>query len=128
MKRVIAASLLILAICSQASAIDRLKIKQGSTLPSYRVPVVDSFGAAVDLTGCTVTASMRADGNSVNAFTDALAVIAAPPTAGVFIFYWSTSQTAKAGTYTIQFTVRGPRGTFTIPTGTLAPVTIERRY
>ena len=128
MKRIIALSLLILAVCSQAGAIERLNIKQGNTLPIYRVTVVNWLGIPVDITGCTVTASMRQDGNTVNAFTDALAVIASPPTSGTFDFYFNASQTARAGTYTIQFTVVGPGGTFTIPTGTMAPVTIEKKY
>ena len=127
MKKILAAVLLI-AICSQAQALERLRLKQGDTLPTYRVPIVDALGMPVDLTGCTITASMRLDGNTINAFSNAPALIVSPPTAGVFVFYWNTSQTARAGTYTIQFTVAGPGGTFTIPTGTMAPVTIEKKY
>jgi hypothetical protein len=126
--RKILAAILLIVLCSQAQALERIRLKQGNTLPTYRVPIVDALGMPVDLTGCTVTASMKMDGNTVNAFTDEPAVIVAPPTAGVFVFYWSTSQTARAGTYTIQFTVASPGGTFTIPTGTMAPVTIEKKY
>jgi hypothetical protein len=126
MKKIITA-LLLLTLCSQAHAIDRLNIKQGATLPIYRVTVVDTSGATVDLTGCTVTATMRQDGNTTNAFSNVPAVVSVP-TAGYFDFYWNTSQTAKVGTYTIQFTIAGPAGTYGLPTGTLAPITIEPSY
>jgi hypothetical protein len=126
MKKIIAL-ILLLSACSQAQAIDRKVMKQGDTLPPYYVTITDSSGVAVDLTGCTVTASMRADGNTLNAFTDAPAIIGIP-TAGFFTFYFDATKTAKAGTYTIQFRITGPSGTFTIPTGTMAPVVIEEKY
>ena len=117
-----------LMLAQQAYAIERIFLTQGDVLPAYQVFVVDASGLPVDLTGCTITATMRMDGNTINAFANSPALVSSPPTSGAFSFFWNSTQTATSGAYTIQFTVNSPGGVYTLPSGTLAPVKIVPKY
>ena len=125
MKKIFAIALALLI--PAAAAADTLYLRQGDTLPIIKETLVSSSGAAVDLTGCTVTATMRAAGSTTNAFADWQAVISAPA-AGSFEFYWATTLTASTGLYFIQFTVATPTGRYTLPSSSNQAVSIGEKY
>ena len=121
-------ALIALALIMPADATaDTLFLRQGDTLPIIKESLVALSGAPIDLTGCTVTATMRAAGNTVNSFSDWPCVISAPA-AGSFEFYWAETLTATSGLYFIQFTVITPTGRQTIPSSSNQAVQINERY
>lgn len=80
-----------------------LRTVQGATRIPLRLTWVDTNGAAVDLTGATITARMTNDGTTVRAVTGSLNVVN-PGTAGQFDWDFSAADVATAGVWQVQFT------------------------
>lgn len=71
--------------------------------PSQQITWLTSDGAAVDLTGATITARMRnKDTNATRDITGTLTVT--DGTNGVFVWAYSAADVQTAGGYAVQFT------------------------
>lgn len=83
-------------------------IKQYNTIPSIEATLLDGAGIPVDLTGSTVTFSMRSLDNAALVINgDAVFVDA---TAGLVAYQWADGDTDFAGAYIGEFLVIRPGG------------------
>jgi hypothetical protein len=77
---------------------------QSDTSPVLQDTLLDSSGAAVDLTGATVKFTMT-DRFGVVVINAAAATIVGPPTGGVVSYTWQTADLANPGFYRGKWTV-----------------------
>jgi len=74
----------------------------GQTHPVWQLPWTDTDGAAVDLTGATLTATIKAEGASASAPTkNTPTVFTANP--GVVRYVVNATEVSAPGTYLVQF-------------------------
>jgi hypothetical protein len=100
------------------------EIKSGGTAPPLRVSLLDGTGP-LNLSGATVTMSMRrADGGPL-VLTDAAVQIVGDPTLGVVEYQWQPGDTATDGKYIVQWDVTFSNGAVQpFPTEGFTEVTI----
>lgn len=79
-------------------------IKRGDTFPVLSQTIRDATGSAVDLTGATVTFTMRAT-SAIAPTVNATATVVAPATAGQVTYTWTATDSATPGTYMAEFHV-----------------------
>lgn len=112
------------------AALPDFTIKQGDSVPILQC-TLSAGGVAQDLTGATVTFSMRLSGYTGVAPGSVLnqpATVLSPATNGVVTFAFTSAQTALPGTYEGEFHVTfasGAKGTWPDP-GKLA-IVVEGR-
>jgi hypothetical protein len=74
----------------------------GQTHPIWQLPWTDTDGAAVDLTGATLTATIKAEGASASALMkNTPTVFATNP--GIVRYVVHATEVAAPGTYLVQF-------------------------
>jgi len=117
---------LLAAAATWAASIDTLYLKAGDVAPPYKVLVIDENGT-MDLTGTTITATMRSLETGTNRF-EGITCTSTDLLNGRFEYRWADSDTTSTGAYSMQFHIQHADGQFTIPTGTDAEVVIEERY
>lgn len=88
-------------------------IKQGDRLPKIRSTLLDSAGAAVNLTGAAVQLRLRKRGVKTPKFTSAAAIVDAP--FGVVEYLWDVTDTTEAGEYDAEWIVNYSGQLMTIP-------------
>lgn len=83
-------------------------IKQFNTLPSLEATLLDSNGIAVNLTGASISFSMRSLDDETNVVTgDAFILNAA---LGKVVFQWAAGNTDVSGAYIAEFDVTFSNG------------------
>jgi hypothetical protein len=75
---------------------------QGATRPSQVITWTRADGTAEDLTGATITGTIKDSAGTVRAITGTLTVTTAA--SGVFTWAYSSADVATDGNYTVQFT------------------------
>lgn len=129
MKRIASVLLLLLLVgmtSSTMALVDDLNLKKGDLLPAYPMDVSDTNGI-VDLTGCTVTATME-NAAGTNIFTDVTATVTDAAN-GQVEYRWVASDTNTVGAFYIEFKVTTPGGKpYTVPAAFKAKVNINERY
>lgn len=116
-------SLLRLA-CADA---ETLYLVQGDTRPAYPAVLRDTQGV-VDLTGCTVTATVENATNGDDIVTDQPAIVTYAAR-GECEYRWASSDTNTVGAFQIQFKVLDADGnTSTYPASYDAGIVIRERY
>ena len=94
---------------------DTFHIGQGDTQDPLRATIYQEDGVTpVDLTGATVTFSMKTD-LGAELVAAGVAVVENPPTAGVVRYDWQTGDTDVAGEHVARFKVTVPAGVFSAP-------------
>lgn len=83
-------------------------ITQGDTWPPITVSLTGSDGEAVDLTGATVTFSMRTASGTV--LIDKASCSVTNAVAGEVMYTWTDTDTAVAGEHQAEFEVTLPTG------------------
>lgn len=79
-------------------------IKQNDLWPAIRAILRDSDGNAIDLTGSTVTFTMRVYGSATPpVISAAAATVLSPATAGRVEYQWAGADTATLGMYQAEF-------------------------
>lgn len=96
-------------------------IKQGDRLPLLNATLVDSDGAAVNLTGASVRFLMRNEAGTVVVNQAATVVSAA---SGTVRYSWGATDTATAGVYNAEFEVTVDSLKRTFPTQGYLRVTV----
>lgn len=79
-----------------------LRAVQGATKSPLQLTWTDAAGAAVNLTGATITARMTRDRVTVRDVTGTFALVTAA--SGVFSWDFSTADLATPGVWEVQFT------------------------
>lgn len=127
MKKYIGVFLFLLISNISFADAEKLFMKTGDTYPSYKIQLYDSNGA-IDLTGATVSFSMKNSVNGTNKISNVSATITSPTTGDV-TYYWAVTDTATAGLYNIEFKVTlASGGIFKVPTNSKAQVNIESAF
>ena len=101
-----------------------LELKQGDDY-TETLTITDAAGAAVDITGCTLTFHLRAPGASADAITPAPTLTLTTPASGIATLVLTDTQTAAltAGqTYTYEVELVDGTGLITTPVEGLALV------
>lgn len=91
-------------------------IKQSDTLPVLSATLKDAAGAAIDLTGATVTFRMRRRGRTGPLKIDAAATVVSA-LAGTVQYAWASGDTDTPGSYDAEFRLTLPAGQETVPNG-----------
>src|SRR3990172_1642643 len=96
---------------------DTLYMKRNDLQPYYYARAIESTGAAIDLTGATITFMMKNSDTGVikiNPTTTGVTVTAA--SSGLLHYQWASGNTNTTGTYAIEFEVTpAAGGKFTLP-------------
>jgi len=85
-------------------------MKQNDTSPPLTAQLTNANGPQ-DLTGATVTMSMRLQGSSANKISDAACSIVGNPTLGNVQYNWQAGDTNTAGVFAVEFRVTFSNGT-----------------
>lgn len=105
-------------------------IKQGDLFPDIEAIVKDENGTIVDVTGATVTCSMRHSRDPALLVLDGdAAEVVSPGTNGKIRHVWASGETElDPGTYEAEFKVTPTVGDpFRVPTSGYIPVIVEER-
>lgn len=99
-------------------------ITMGDTLPVLTSSLMDADGAAIDLTGATVTFRMRAM-ESATLKVNAAATVDAPATAGKVRYAWQVADTDTPGGFFAEWRITYAAGQLTVPNE--APIVVQNR-
>jgi hypothetical protein len=101
-----------------------LTIKQGDLQPEVRAALTDDAGAAVDLTGATVTFHMINSADEQMGL-DAPATVESPASGGIVSYQWQSADTAAPGVYLAWWVVSWPDGDQSFPADGYDSIEIE---
>jgi hypothetical protein len=97
-------------------------IKRNDRLPQLRATLLDSTGAAINLTGMTVTFKMRPRDGGALKVNQAGAVVSAG--AGTVSYTWQAGDTDTPGIYDAEWVLTSVSGDQTVPTAGYLVVTV----
>lgn len=100
-----------------------VRMKSGDRLPILRMQLADSSGAAVDLTGATVSFVMGPRGGGLMTLTGVASVVTAA--SGVVEFAWGVGDLASAGVYEAEWRATWVNGRQTVPTSGYVIIVVE---
>ncbi len=105
-----------------------MNVKQGDLFPDVETTVKDETGAAVDITGATLTFSMRnARDPSVRPVNGAAGVLVTA-NQGKIAYRWASGETNTPGTYEGEFRITPSAGDpFKVPTDGYITIVIESK-
>lgn len=105
--------------------------RQGATGPAYGLQVKDYVAGLLtpfDLTGTTITCTMRSLRSGANVFTNRAATVY-DATVGKVMCRWQAGDLATVGEYAIQFKIIGTDGSiYIIPAGEDAQIVVGTAY
>lgn len=101
-----------------------IQLKKNDRLPLARAELTDANGAALDLTGATVTFKMRRWGTETLKIASASATVIDAP-GGVVQYSWAAGDTDTPGTYDGEFVVTYGGLPMTVPGGNTVLVVID---
>ena len=99
-------------------------VKKGDRLPKLRATLLDSSGAAIDLTAASVQFRMRPRGGGALKVNAAASVVA-PATSGVVEYAWGATDTDTEGNFEAEFAVTLAGLVQTVPASGFVLVSVE---
>ncbi|OHB72741.1 MAG: hypothetical protein A2W23_01255 [Planctomycetes bacterium RBG_16_43_13] len=100
-------------------SIQTLHLTQYDLQPAYPVKVIDSSGAAIDLTGATIRCTMGSisvGALKINRQTTGIVIANQATNKGEFEYQWQTNDTDTPNSYYIEFEITpASGGKFTVP-------------
>lgn len=113
---------LMVPVCVSAGPRD-FNLRVGDTGPYYYAQIVDQNGDAVDITGATVTFSMRSMTGTAKVSGSAMEISTA--SSGEIEYRWDAADTDWAATFAVQIQMTLGGLTYSFPTSGVAKVIIS---
>jgi hypothetical protein len=126
MKKMILIFAFLFGLVSPAFSVKDLDLKKGATGPYYYAQITDSTNTAVNLSGATITCTMKS--LTGTAKINAVACNVTSATSGYFEYRWAANDTNWCTTFLIEFTATVGGLTYIWPSKETAKVIIRDNF